>query len=145
MIAVAESNSHLAMKALAFRELSAEGYDMVFEPTYPPTRAMRWSRYRPDLFGSKSTGEVSEYVLVECETHPQMERLDRKEFFHLGVQGVLDAKRSLRRILIVPKGRLNALDMRIRTNCEIWVADVDRASDGGVAGLVKTVGPICRG
>jgi len=136
---MAESSLHLAMKTLAYRSLSGEGYEVTFEPSYSPVSSIGWSRYRPDLFGVRETDEGSEFVLVECETHPQTKRIEQKEFLHVSFQSSLDHVRSLRRVLLVPRGRLSALEMRVRRNCEIWVTRVGPAGEEGVAELEMKV------
>ncbi len=133
------------MKAMAFQQLSREGYDLVFEPVFPRSWALQWSGYRPDLFGVRTAGRSREYVVVECETHPNTRRICEKEFFRLELQTTLDGTDRLRRILIVPRGSLGSMDMKMRIACEIWLADVDGpAQRGGLAVLVHKVASIPR-
>jgi len=118
---VAESRVHLSMKAIVRQELEHERYEIVEEPLFPPRRKVTWSSYRPDLLGYRSEGGSEEIVLVECETHPNMRRLDAKNSFSVWFQPYLFRRGSVRRILAVPQGRLGLVDMKIRNRWEIWV------------------------
>ena len=112
---------HRSMKAIVKQELEHERYAVVEEPLFPPGRKLSWSSYRPDLLGYRSEGGNEEVVLVECETHPNMRRLDAKNTFSVSFQPYLFRRGSVRRILAVPRGKLRAVDMRIRDKWEIWV------------------------
>jgi len=117
------------MKAIVRHELEQERYAVVEEPFFPPRRKVSWSSYRPDLMGYKSEGGSEELVLVECETHPNMRRLGAKNTFSVSFQPYLFRKGSVRRILAVPRGKLGAVDMRIRDKWEIWVVGANSPMD----------------
>jgi hypothetical protein len=109
------------MKAIVRHDLESESYAVVEEPLFPPGERVSWSAYRPDLLGYRSKGGVEEVVLVECETHPNMKRLGEKNHSSVWFQPYLFRQGSVRRILAVPKGKLGAVDMRIRDEWEVWV------------------------
>jgi len=117
------------MKAVVRHELEQERYAVVEEPLFPPRRKVTWSSYRPDLMGYRSEGGIEELVLVECETHPNMRRLGAKNTFSVSFQPYLFRKGSVRRILAVPRGKLGAVDMRIRDKWEIWVIGANSPID----------------
>lgn len=116
-----ESALHLRMKDGASRELAREGYAVFFEPPYAPSRFLTWEAYRPDLFGIRSGPGSQEYAVVECETRPSERRLDSKNFRSLDVQTRLNSQLSLRRILVVPRGRLASVDPSVRYSWETWI------------------------
>jgi hypothetical protein len=117
-----ESVLHLQMKQRVSRELADEGYLVFEEPPFAPSWYMRWTAYRPDLFGVKTNAPgVQEYVLVECETRPSTRRLVAKNFKSVEIQARLHSELSLRQILVVPWGRLAGLDPSIRLAWEMWV------------------------
>ena len=126
---MAESLVHLSMKAVVRHELEQERYAVVEEPLFPPRKKVTWSSYRPDLMGYRSEGGTEELVLVECETHPNMRRLGAKNTFSVSFQPYLFRKGSVRRILAVPRGKLGAVDMRIRDKWEIWVIGANSPID----------------
>jgi hypothetical protein len=109
------------MKAIVRQELENERYAVVEEPPFLPGEKVTWSSYRPDLFGYRSEGGVEEIVVVECETHPNMQRLEAKNFASVSFQPYLFKKGLVRRILAVPQGRLRSVDMKIREKWEVWV------------------------
>jgi len=118
---VAESEVHRSMKAIVRSELEKERYAVVEEPLYPPGKKASWDSYRPDLLGYRSEGGVEELVLVECETHPNMKRFGTKNHSSVWFQPYLFRRGSVRRILAVPQGKLASVDMRVRTQWEVWV------------------------
>ena len=126
---MAESLVHLSMKAVVRHELEQERYAVVEEPLFPPRKKVTWSSYRPDLMGYRSEGGIEELVLVECETHPNMRRLGAKNTFSVSFQPYLFRKGSVRRILAVPRGKLGAVDMRIRDKWEIWIIGANSPID----------------
>ena len=126
---MAESLVHLSMKAVVRHELEQERYAVVEEPLFPPRKKVTWSSYRPDLMGYRSEGGTEELVLVECETHPNMRRLGAKNTFSVSFQPYLFRKGSVRRILAVPRGKLGAVDMRIRDKWEIWIIGANSPID----------------
>jgi len=105
------------MKGVVRLELESEDYRVVEEPLLPPFDWVSWSTYRPDLLGFKGEG----LVVVECETQPNMRRFRSKNYSSLWFQPSLDREGSLRRILAVPRGKLGAVDLRLRRGWEIWV------------------------
>lgn len=117
---VAESDAHKSMKAIVRRELEQDRFAVVEEPPYPPGR-VSWTAYRPDLLGYKLEGGKEELVLVECETRPNMRRLAAKNARSASFQSRLLRQGSVRRILAVPRGKLGAVDMRVRGAWEVWV------------------------
>jgi len=118
-----ESQLHRDMKAVVASELTKEGYQVVEEPLWPPNRLVAWEAYRPDLLGIAQTDSREEYALVECETRPTTKRLLAKNIWRVELQASIDRQPRLRRILVVPRGKLGALDPKLRRSCEIWVAD----------------------
>ena len=120
---MSESALHRGMKAVVASELTKEGYEVIEEPLWPPNRLVSWEAYRPDLLGVAQTDSREEYVLVECETRPRTKRLLAKNIWRVELQSKIDRQPRLRRILVVPRGKLGALDLKLRHSCEIWVAD----------------------
>jgi len=109
------------MKAIVKAELVREDYEVIEEPLFPPGERVSWSSYRPDLLGYRSNEGSEELVLVECETRPNMRRLQAKQYRTVSFQTYLSRRGSLRKILAVPQGRLRSVDMRIRSEWEVWV------------------------
>jgi len=118
---VAESELHLAMKRFVKTVLESERYRVVEEPLYPPARWVHWERYRPDLLGLRSDERSEQLAIVECETHPSMQRFASKNFDSLWFEPSVLRAGSIRRILAIPRGKLSALDLRIRKQWEVWV------------------------
>ncbi len=118
---MAESSVHRSMKAIVRGELEREHYAVVEEPLFPPGKKASWSSYRPDLLGYRSEAGTEELVLVECETHPNMKRFGSKNHSNVWFQPYLFRNGSVRRILAVPRGKLKAVDMQLRSHWEIWV------------------------
>jgi hypothetical protein len=108
------------MKAVVRAELEHEHYAVVEEPLYPPRRKVSWRSYRPDLLGYRSRNGVEELVLVECETRPNMKRLNAKNHSSVWFQPYLFREGSIRRILAVPQGKMRRVDMKIRDRWEVW-------------------------
>jgi hypothetical protein len=123
---VAESALHLTMKANVAAELSSQGYSIYEEPLHPPTSRLSWFAYRPDLLGVRVTDGAEEFVFVECETKPRTRRISSKNLRSVGLQSSLFRAPRLKKILVIPRGRLRAVDRELRTSWEIWLA-----SDGG--------------
>ena len=117
---MAESQAHKSMKAIVRRELERERYAIIEEPLIPP-QGVAWTSYRPDLLAYRAEDGTEEMVLVECETHPSMRKLEAKNVGSAWFQSHLSSEGSLRRILAVPQGRLRAVDMRVRGAWEVWV------------------------
>ena len=115
-----ESEVHRSMKAIVRKELEREHYVVIEEPPIPPKRVY-WTSYRPDLLGYRSANGTEELVLVECETRPNMRRLEAKNARNAWFQPHLSGQGSLRRILAVPRGKLGAVDMEVRRKWEVWV------------------------
>ena len=120
---MSESSLHRSMKSVAASELIREGYEVVEEPLRPPSRFVFWEAYRPDLLGLVVGEGKEEYALVECETRPRTKRLLAKNIWRVQLQSRIDLQTSLRRILVVPRGKLGCFDLRLRRSCEVWVAD----------------------
>ena len=109
------------MKAMVKGELERDRFAVVEEPSYPPGKKLRWTSYRPDLLGYRAEGGEEEVVLVECETHPNMRRLMSKNASSVWFQPHLFRRGAVRRVLVIPKGRLKSVDLRIRDRWEVWV------------------------
>ncbi len=122
---MSESTLHRGMKAAVASELTKEGYEVIEEPLWPPNQFVSWEAYRPDLLGLVNTDGREEYALVECETKPVMKRILTKNIWRVELQSKIDRQPRLRRILVVPRGKLGTLDLKLRRSCEIWVADRD--------------------
>ena len=118
---VAESDLHRMMKGMVRSELELDRYRVIEEPAYPPLRTMSWSAYRPDLLGFRSDVRIDEIAIVECETHPSMTRFLSKNYSSLWFEPSVLHEGSIRRILAVPRGKLHAVDLRLRKQWEIWV------------------------
>ena len=123
---VGESVLHLQMKEMASRELAGEGYLVFYEPPFAPSWYMQWRAYRPDLFGVRTAPDRQEYALVECETRPSTRRLVAKNFKSVDVQTRLHSQLSLRRILVVPRGRMACVDPSVRLAWEMWIYEGER-------------------
>ena len=109
------------MKRIVRHELELERYRVVEEPLFPPTSRVSWSAYRPDLLAFRSGPQTDEVAIVECETHPSMARFASKNYSSLWFEPTILHDGSIRRILAVPRGKLRAVDMRLRDKWEIWV------------------------
>jgi hypothetical protein len=109
------------MKESVSRELAEEGYSVFQEPPYAPSQFMSWASYRPDLFGIRASIERQEYALVECETKPSARKLSAKNFRSVNVQTRLNSELSVRKILVVPRGMLAAVDPSVRRTWEMWI------------------------
>lgn len=109
------------MKDIIREELERDNYQVVEEPLFPPARWIAWSTYRPDLLGYRSDSLTQELAIVECETHPSMNRFKSKNFSSLSFQPSIFTEGSIRRILAVPQGKLHAVDLSLRHRWEIWV------------------------
>ncbi len=113
------------MKAVVRWELEKEGFGVVEEPLFPPANWISWSTYRPDLLGFRAQDMKEEVAIVECETRPSMRRFASKNYSSLWFQPSVLSVGSLRRILAVPRGKLGAVDLRLRQGWEIWVIGSD--------------------
>lgn len=109
------------MKSVVREELEKDGFKVVEEPVFPPARWISWSTYRPDLLGFRAQNHREEVAIVECETRPNMRRFASKNYSSLWFQPSVLSDGSVRRILAVPKGKLGAVDLRLRSGWEIWV------------------------
>jgi hypothetical protein len=109
------------MKEIVRGELTNESYRVVEEPLFPPAAWISWSTYRPDLLGYRLHGQTEELVIVECETHPNMNRFRSKNFSSLSFQSSIFSEGRIRRILAVPQGKLSAVDLGLRRGWEVWV------------------------
>ena len=118
---MAESQVHRSMKAVVRQDLERQHFAVVEEPLSPPGQKVTWTSYRPDLMGYRSESGKEELVLVECETHPNMKRLRKKNTSSVSLQPYLFRLGSVRRILAVPQGKLGSVDLRIRDSWEVWV------------------------
>ena len=94
---------------------------MVLEPKSPPDADVNWSEYRPDVFGTRLRANCKDHVLVECETEPSMTRFRSKNYVSLTFQTRLFGDDTLRRILVVPHGKLKTVDLKLRSSWEIWI------------------------
>jgi hypothetical protein len=109
------------MKEGVSRELAREGYSIFFEPPYSPSILLRWASYRPDVLGIKASEEVQEYVFVECETRPSGRKLAAKNFRSVEAQARLGRQLSLRKILVLPRGKLACVEPAVRHQWEMWI------------------------
>ena len=123
---VPESELHRSMKGVMRTELESEGYFVFEEPLFPPTRRLSWSGYRPDLLGFRRDGCGEEVVIVECETRPNMKRFTSKNHTSVSFQASIISEGRVRRILAIPRGRLHAVDLRIRAGWEVWILGAAR-------------------
>lgn len=130
-----ESPTHKHMKAVVKGELEKEGFGVVEEPPFPPADWISWSTYRPDLLGFRVQERKEEIAIVECETRPSMRRFASKNYSSLWFQPSVLSTGSLRRILAVPRGKLCAVDLRLRSGWEIWVI-----GNEGLSERVPTLG-----
>ena len=96
---------------------------------FPPGEKVSWFSYRPDLLAYKSEDGMEELVLVECETHPNMKRLRKKNVSSVTFQPFLFRRGSERTIQSVPRGKLRSVDLRIRDSWEVWVVGAASAMD----------------
>jgi hypothetical protein len=109
------------MKSMMREELEHESYRLVEEPLFPPSKRISWSTYRPDLLGFRADSKTEEVVIVECETRPSMNRFRSKNYSSLWFQPSVLRDGRIRRILAVPSGKLHSVDLRLRSQWEIWV------------------------
>lgn len=123
---MAESPIHRRMKAIVKTELERERYVVMEEPSFPPSKRMSWTAYRPDLLGYRREGGSEELVIVECETRPSMKRFAAKNHSSLWFQPFLFQDGVVRRILAVPQGRLRRVDLGLRSHWEVWVVGNER-------------------
>lgn len=117
-----ESLLHRSLKSRVTEELANEGYEVFSEPIFPPTSLMDWSRYRPDLLAVRARAGREDFVMVECETRPSTRRMNSKNFRSVQLQSKIHLECNLKRILVMPRGKLRALDSRFRLLWEIWIA-----------------------
>lgn len=118
---MAESDLHRSMKRAVRVELEMEGYYLVEEPSWPPMQRVSWSAYRPDILGLRRDSAVEEVVIVECETRPSMSRFRAKNHSSLCLQTSVLYEGRIRRILAIPQGRLDSVDLRLRDKWEVWI------------------------
>jgi len=109
------------MKEGVSRRLADEGYLVFLEPSFAPSRYLRWVSYRPDIFAIRSGNDKQEYALVECETRPSGKRLASKNFRSIDIQTRLSSDLSLRRILVVPRGTFARVEPSVRYSWETWI------------------------
>jgi hypothetical protein len=109
------------MKERASLELARDGYSTFFEPPFAPSWFLRWSSYRPDVFGMRTGRGRQDYALVECETRPSSRRLESKNFRTVQIQGTINSEVSLRRILVIPRGTLRRVGTSTRLSWEMWI------------------------
>lgn len=118
---MAESDLHRFMKRIVREDLESESYRVVEEPLIPPARWVHWEAYRPDLLGLRTDTTREELVIAECETHPSMRRFCTKNYSSLWFEPSVLRQGSIRRILAIPRGKLDSIDLRIRGQWEVWV------------------------
>ena len=116
-----ESELHLSMKQMVREQLEVDDYRVIEEPLYPPTRWLHWEGYRPDLLGYKYDIQKEQIAIVECETHPSTKKFVSKNYGSLWFEPSVLRQGSIRRILAIPRGKLSAIDLRLRRQWEIWV------------------------
>jgi hypothetical protein len=114
------------MKGMVRADLECEHYQVVEEPLSPPAKWISWSTYRPDLLGYRLEKKTEELVIVECETHPNMNRFRSKNFSSLSFQPSEFRTGLIRRILAIPQGRLHGVDLGLRSEWEIWMLGRNR-------------------
>ncbi len=120
---MAESELHRRLKDDVSRELQKDGYNIFYEPAFPPLPGVGWSAYRPDLFGRRESSDGEDFVLVECETQPSMRKLAAKNSSRIWMQTHISHTDRLRRILVIPPRSLRKLDLSIRQKWEIWIVE----------------------
>lgn len=122
-----ESRLHELLKEAALTELEKEGYYLYVEPSDPPSWRINWSLYRPDVAGTLTNEAEFRFVLVECETNPNIRRIKRKISKirkSLTVQNRLNEKYLFRLLLVIPAGMLNRVNYSdIRLRWEIWIVN----------------------
>ena len=109
------------MKERVSQQLAEEGYAVFFEPPCAPSRYLSWVSYRPDILGIRASEGRQEYALVECETRPSERRLASKNYKSVDIQTTLHSELLLRRILVVPRGKLASVDRSVRRSWETWI------------------------
>lgn len=116
-----ESAVHRSMKAIVKGELEMDRFVVLEEPQLPPGHRMFWSAYRPDLIAYRPERGEEEVVLVECETRPNMRRLEAKNLSSVWFQPSIYEEGVVTKILAVPRGKLGSVDMDIRRGWQVWV------------------------
>lgn len=109
------------MKSVVRCELERDGYRLLEEPLFPPSRRLSWFSYRPDLLGVRRDELVEEIVIVECETHPNMRRFRSKNYSSVWFQSTITREGKVRRILAIPRGTLDRVDLTLRDLWEVWI------------------------
>ena len=67
--------------------------------------------------------------MAECETHPSMPRFNAKNYSSLWFQPSVLCDGEIRRILAIPRGRLDSVDLRIRSQWEVWILGATRSME----------------
>ena len=119
-LGVAESGLHRFLKRAVAQTLQEQGFSIYFEPEWSPIDLLEWERYRPDIFGIKSRHRVDEYAFVECETNPSSRRILKKNVASIAIQTRLLRKTKSRKILAVPRTKVESLDSSVRKLWEVW-------------------------
>jgi hypothetical protein len=122
-----ESRQHELLKEAALTELEKEGYYLYVEPSDPPSWRLDWSLYRPDIAGTFTNEAEFWFVLVECETNPNIKRIRRKVSKikgRLTFQNRLNETYLFRLLLVIPAGMLNRVNCSdVRLRWEIWIVN----------------------
>ena len=122
-----ESRLHELLKEAALTELEKEGYYLYVEPSDPPSWRLNWSLYRPDIAGTLTNEVEFWFVLVECETKPNIRRIRRKISKirkSLTFQNRLNETYLFRLLLVIPAGMLERVNYsEVRLRWEIWIVN----------------------
>jgi hypothetical protein len=115
---LSESELHLSLKQIVADELQNLGYDITFEPKYPPSELVKWRNYRPDLVGILKDQHKTQFVIVECETRPCETSFAKKNWWEIAYQTKL-FEDIIRFILAIPYGNVSKVTP-FRRFWELW-------------------------
>lgn len=120
-----ESQLHKLHKETVAKELQKENYTIYYEPLESPLKLLWWHSYIPDVLAIKNATAVKKIVLVECETHPNRNRvLTKKKQIkkNLSLQKQLFKNVSVLPLLVIPPDNLEKMIFSsIRKFWEIWI------------------------
>jgi hypothetical protein len=119
-----EGKLHELLKNSVSTELKKEGYEVFTEPLESPHDRLLWQSFRPDLLGISLDDSESTIVIVECETKPNIQRINEKlkkirNYMHY--QARLNEDLSFRLLLVIPFGTLKRLNREIRKIWRVWI------------------------
>ena len=120
-----EGQLHKLHKETVAKELQKENYTIYYEPLESPLKLLWWHSYIPDVLAIKNATAVKKIVLVECETHPNRNRvLTKKKQIkkNLSLQKQLFKNVSVLPLLVIPPDNLEKMIFSsIRKFWEIWI------------------------